>query len=51
MKMNTRKPSLREMMNNESKNSMKNDLKVRIVTVFPPKMNFVPKFSMCWYLK
>ena len=32
MKMDTRKPSLREMMNSESKNSMKNDLKVRIVT-------------------
>ena len=33
MKMDTRKPSLRKMMNSESKNSMKNDLKVRIVTV------------------
>ena len=33
MKMDTRKPSLREMMNSESKNSMKNDLKVRLVTL------------------
>ena len=26
-------------------------MKLRVVTVFPSKRNFVPKFSLCWSLK
>ena len=31
--------------------SLENVLKLRVVTVFPSKRNFVPKFSLCWSLK
>ena len=31
--------------------SLGNDLKWRVVTVFPSKRNFVPKFSLCWSLR
>ena len=29
----------------------KKDMKLRFVTFFPSKRNFVPKFSLCWSLK
>ena len=48
------------MMNSKLMNSVSwivffqssgNDLKWWVVTVFPSKRNFVPKFSLCWSLK